>query len=136
MPTDENTRLDLRQWFEAKMGPRLAHAMMEAMPPLDYDQLATKADLDMLGRELRADMAGLGSRLRGEMAGLRGEMSEIRGEMSSLRGEMSELRGAMTALEGRLELRIADQTRLLVTMQVMSFGAIVAALLGVAAYLG
>lgn len=114
--------------------------MMEAMPPLDYDQLATKADLDMLGRELRAEMAGLGSRLRGEMAGFRGEMSEIRGEisveMSGLRGEMSELRGAMTALEGRLELRIADQTRLLVTMQVMSFGAIVAALLGVAAYLG
>ncbi len=33
------------------------------MPPLDYDQFATKADLDILGRELRAEIAAL----RGEL---------------------------------------------------------------------
>lgn len=54
MTIDENTRLDLRQWFERNMGERLARAVMEAMPPVDDDQLATKADVELLGRELRA----------------------------------------------------------------------------------
>lgn len=39
---------------------------MEAMPPIDYSQLATKRDLDALGAELR-----------GEMAELRGDMHQL-----------------------------------------------------------
>lgn len=96
MTIDENTRLDLRQWFEANMGERLARAAMEAMPPIDYDQLATKADVDILGRELRS------------------EMGELRSE---------------------LRMEIASAVRLLVTMQVMTFGATIAAIVGLAAFL-
>ena len=68
MTIDENTRLDLRQWFEANMGERLARAVMEAMPPIDYTQLATKSDLDLVARELRAEMAGLRGELHLEIA--------------------------------------------------------------------
>lgn len=55
MTVDENTRLDLRQWFESHMGERLARAVMEAMPPIDYTSLATKSELGLLARELRAE---------------------------------------------------------------------------------
>ena len=75
MPISENDRLDLRQALAASLGSeRLAAVAMEAMPPIDYDQLATKDDLALLGRELRAEMAELGGELRGEMAELHGEL--------------------------------------------------------------
>ncbi|MEL6984180.1 MAG: hypothetical protein AAFO29_17270 [Actinomycetota bacterium] len=84
MPISENDRLDLRQALADVLGSeRLAEVAMEAMPPLDYDKLATKADLDTLGRELRAEMAQLRAELRGESADFRGQLSELRGELKS-----------------------------------------------------
>ena len=79
MSIDKNTRLDLRQAFEQLIGPDLAHAAMEAMPPLDYNQFATRTDLDNLGTSVRGGMA----ELRGEIAGLRGDMAELRGELKA-----------------------------------------------------
>ncbi len=80
MPISENDRLDLRQALADVLGSeRLAEVAMEAMPPLDYDQLATKADLEILRRELRAEMG----ELRGEMGVLRGEMGGLRGEIKT-----------------------------------------------------
>jgi hypothetical protein len=74
MSINENDRLDLRQELERIFkNPRLAEIAMEAMPPLDYAQLATKQDLGALEAELRGDLAGL----RGEMAELRGDMHQI-----------------------------------------------------------
>lgn len=64
MTISENDRLDLRQEFERIFkNPRLAEIAMEAMPPLDYAQLATKQDLGALRSELKGDIA----ELRGEM---------------------------------------------------------------------
>ena len=71
---------------------------MEAMPPSDYAQLATKRDLDALGAELRGDMA----ELRGEMAELRGDMAGLRGEFGGLKGEFAELRGELKADQANL----------------------------------
>ena len=69
MPISENDRLDLRQALVEALGSEhLANVAMEAMPPLDYDQLATRADLDLLGRELRAEMAQLRGELRTDLA--------------------------------------------------------------------
>ncbi|MEM9561566.1 MAG: hypothetical protein AAGA93_03045 [Actinomycetota bacterium] len=69
MEITENDRLDLRQALAESLGSEhLANVAMEAMPPLDYDQLATKTDLDILGRELRAEMAELRGELRGDLA--------------------------------------------------------------------
>ncbi len=127
MPIDEKTRLDLRAKFEEFMGPRLANATMEAMPPLDYDQLATKTDVANLGVELRGDMADLRGDLRGEMAelrgDLRGEMAELRGGMAELRGDMvkmeSGLRGDMSKMESGLR---GDMSKMLRTMVISQLG--------------
>jgi hypothetical protein len=133
MTIDENTRLDLRQWFETNMGERLARAVMEAMPPIDYDQLATKTDVELLGRELRAEMGQLRAELRAEMGELR---AELRAEMGELRAELGQFRADATSLEGRLDLRISNQTRLLVTMQITTIAATVASMIGLASLLG
>jgi hypothetical protein len=133
MTIDENTRLDLRQWFETNMGERLARAVMEAMPPIDYDQLATKTDVELLGRELRAEMGQLRAELRAEMGELR---AELRAEMGELRAELGQVRADATSLEGRLDLRISNQTRLLVTMQITTIAATVASMIGLASLLG
>jgi len=132
MPIDEKTRLDLRNKFEELIGPRLADATMEAMPPLDYDQLATKTDVANLGVELRGEMA----EMRGDMAEMRGDMvkmegslrgdmvkmeGSLRGDMvkmeGSLRGEIVELRGDMARIEGTLRGEMASTLKTMVITQ-------------------
>lgn len=74
MSISENDRLDLRQEFEGIFkNPRLAEIAMEAMPPIDYAQLATKQDLGALRSEFRGDI----SELRSELAELRGDMRQL-----------------------------------------------------------
>ncbi len=123
MEITENDRLDLRQALAESLGSdHLANVAMEAMPPLDYDQLATKSDVDILSRELRAEMAALRGELAGRMgsieasmaaleSGLRGEMAGLEGSTtaleSGLRGEMAGLVGKMTALESGLRGEVA-----------------------------
>ncbi|MGI9621487.1 MAG: hypothetical protein ACR2PK_01525 [Acidimicrobiales bacterium] len=100
MAIDENTRLGLRQAFEDLIGTDLAAAAMEAMPNLDYSELATKTDVDNVRIELRGEMA----ELRGEFAELRAEFTGIRAEMT---GEFTAVRGEMQAMEGRLMHQMA-----------------------------
>ena len=95
MTIDENTRLDLRQAFEELIGPDLAHAAMEAMPPLDYNQFATKTDVDNLGVSLRA------------------EISELRGELHT----------GLGALESSMELRLAKNLRATMLTQIATMAA-------------
>ncbi len=133
MAIDENTRLDLRNRLAEVLGPHLASAAMEAMPPIDYTSLARTTDLDALGREFRGDMAELRAELRGDMAGLRaemrGDMAELRGEM---RGDMAELRGEMVRLHGQSQVTQASMMRTIILTQLAS----VIAVAGFAAGLG
>ena len=110
MSIDENTRLDLRQAFEELIGPDLAHAAMEAMPPLDYDQFATKTDVDNLGASLRVEIAAGRTDLKSDIA-------EVRADMTGLRGDMAELRGELKANIAALDLRMASNLRITVFTQ-------------------
>jgi len=64
MSIDERTRLRLRQWFLEHMGDELADAVMEALPPVEWNQLATKDDLRQLEERLDAKWEGRFSDLR------------------------------------------------------------------------
>ena len=72
----ENDRLDLRQKLDKVLGPRLSEIAMEAMPPLHYDQFATKQDVANLGIELRGDLALMEARLQGQIVDLSGDMGK------------------------------------------------------------
>ena len=76
MSINEKDRLDLRQAFEQLFeDKRIADIAMNALPPIDYTQLATKQDLALITAELRADMAELKGELRTDMGEFKGEVS-------------------------------------------------------------
>ena len=114
MTVSENDRLDLRRAFEQALGDqRLAAIAMEAMPPLDYDQLATSGDLRILSAELRGEMA----ELRGDMAELRGDMAELRGDMAELRGDMMGFKGDVAGEFAKVRTEAVTNLRLLLAGQ-------------------
>jgi predicted nuclease with TOPRIM domain len=67
--------------------------MMELMPPVEWDEIARRRDVEAVSLALRA-----------EMSELRGEFGELRGEFGELRGEFGELRGRMDGLAARIAL--------------------------------
>ncbi len=145
MSIDEQARLDLRLRLIDVLGETPAATLMQSVPPLPYDDLAKKTDIDVAVRDLRSETATLSTELRGEMAtlstDLRGEMatlsSELRGEMATLstdlRGEMlglkTELRGDMVGLRGDISLELARHLRITVVANFVSIlGAVALAL--------
>ena len=59
------------------LGDEAADFLMDALPPMDGDEVATKTDIRLVGSELRSEMAELRSEMRTGFAELRGEMSAM-----------------------------------------------------------
>ncbi len=107
MSVTEEDRLRLRVRLNEVLGEREAAVLMESVPPVKYDELATKQDLGLLRDELRSDTSGLARELRAEML---------------------ELRAELKADIAQLDLRMAQQLRLTVLTHVGS-------MMGLAAFL-
>ncbi len=94
MSVTENDRLSLRKGFaEVFNSERLAEIAMEAMPPVDYDSLATKRDLDAFKAELRG---------------------ELKLDLSVLARSIGRLEGSMGRLEGALDKRLGQFQQVMV----------------------
>ena len=122
MPVSERERLALYRQLQEQLGNESADTLMELLPPVGWNDIATRADVQATATllrgemsELRGEMAQLGAELRGEMSELRGEMAqlgaELRGEMAELR---SELRGEMVELRSEVRQDLAGTQRTLV----------------------
>lgn len=81
MSIDEESRFRLRQHLEELLGPEDALTLMSSLPPSEWSEIATKADLRSAVEGLRSEMAQLRTELRGEVALTR---SEIRGDLSEM----------------------------------------------------
>ena len=68
MSVDEVARFRLFESAQRQLGHDEAITLMEMLPPVEWSQVATKADLGVLGAELRAEMSQLRGELRAEMA--------------------------------------------------------------------
>ena len=73
MATSEAQRFELREQLIEKIGPEPAMTLMESLPPVSWEKLATKEDLSALEERMNIRFESLGKELRGEMAELRGE---------------------------------------------------------------
>jgi ribosomal protein L29 len=127
MTVEHTTRLRIYQWFVAHMGEDLAEALMDAIPPMQWDRVATRDDVEhhgaLLRTELGAEMADLRTELKTEMADLRTELgaemadlrTELKTETADLRGELrhgtGEICGLIGQMRGDLALDIARSTR-------------------------
>ena len=85
------------------LGEEGANVVMDALPNLDWDRLATRDDLTTVRAELGTEMADLRTELRTEMADLR---TELHSGLAGLRGEMTALRADMRTDLVELENRI------------------------------
>ncbi len=60
-----------------------ANLLMQNLPSIPQDQVATKDDFRGLSNELRTEMADLRTELKTEMADLRTDMADLRGDLKS-----------------------------------------------------
>lgn len=92
MAIDERTRRVVHARLEDVLGPEVADAVMEMLPPVGWGDVATRADLERFVLATRADLDRVASELRIEMSelktGLRIEMADLKTE---LRTEMAGL---------------------------------------------
>ena len=120
MPMSEGQRRDIYTSLEGAHGPDVATNIMELLPRIPHDELATRDDLAANTQVLRGEMAQLGAELRGEMAQLGAELrtemaqlgAELRGEMAQLGAE---LRGEMVELRADMRTEMAELRSTLVT---------------------
>jgi hypothetical protein len=56
MPVDDRTRLNLHRKLEAVLGHDDADTLMAHLPPVTWNEVATKADLEALGTNLRNEL--------------------------------------------------------------------------------
>ena len=94
MTIDERTRRMVHARLEDALGPEVADAMMELLPPVGWGDVATRSDLDRFATELRSEMSELRSGLHLEMTDLK---TELRGEIWQLRSHADGLLPTMVA---------------------------------------
>ncbi len=105
MSTNDKARRELHRRLESVLGAEEASTLMSHLPPVTWDQLATKDDLRALEANLRAEISVSASGLRAEMAELR---TEVRTEISGVRAEVHT---GMAGLRTEISDAIARQTR-------------------------
>jgi len=112
MSTNDKARLELHRRLEEVLGAEEASTLMSHIPPVTWDQVATKDDLRALEASLRSEISVSASGLRAEMADLRTEMAELRTE---LRTDMADLRTELhtgtATLRADISNAITRQTR-------------------------
>ena len=115
MSAGEEERLTLLSRLTEAIGADAARTIMESLPPMQWDQLATKDDLKALEERLVTKFNGEFAKINGAFAKFKGEMNgefaKINGEMN---GEFAKVRGEIKDLRGSISLEISKQTRTLV----------------------
>ena len=105
MSTNDKARLELHRRLDSVLGAEEVSTFMSHLPPVTWDQVATKEDLRAREANLRAEISVSASGLRTEMADLR---TEVRTELVGVRTEMAHLR---TDLRTEISDAITRQTR-------------------------
>ena len=108
MSTNDKARLELHRRLESVLGAEEAMTLMSHLPPVTWDQVATKDDLRALEASLRGEISVSASGLRAEMADLR---TEVRIELSAVRTEIADLRTEIADLRTEIAGAILRQTR-------------------------
>ena len=96
MSARDRNRLNLYQKLDEILGTEEANTLMEHLPPIPWNEVATKGDVEASEVALKADIETMTTTLRIEMAAMgrdiRGELAamgkEIRGEMQGFRTEL------------------------------------------------
>lgn len=138
MPADEPVRLRLHRRLTELLDPDLADAMMESMPPMRWDQLATKDDIDRLDAMIQAQGTRLETATQAQEERLETAIRDQGQRLETIVHDQSERllglidgqghrqAGEMALLEGRLSVRYVETTRMIVFAMMTLFVGVVA----------
>ncbi len=91
MPVGDRIRRNLHRTLESVLGEEEADTLMSRLPPVTWNDVATRAGLDALRTEFRGEFISLETSLRGEMNSMRAELcSEMQTGFATLRAEFVE----------------------------------------------
>lgn len=108
MAVDERARHALHQRLDEVLGPEFTGTLMELLPKVEWADVATKQDVDDLGRRMDTEIGGL----RTETRELRSEMGELRTEVHHEIGELrTELRTGLAGVRADLHRELAANQR-------------------------
>jgi hypothetical protein len=112
MAITEDDRLALRTKLNETLGEREARVLMKALPPVDYDQLATKTDLETYRVAFDAEFKTARAEMRSGFAEVANEFASVRTDMAGIRTDMaSQLRVlVMTHIASVVAVAIAVAT--------------------------
>ena len=113
MTPSEAQRLALREQLIEKLEEGPATTLMESLPPMDWNELATKADLAALEERVNVRFEVVDARfakIDGQFAKIDGQFAKIDGQFTNVDGEFTKLRGEIAELRGEMKLSIARMT--------------------------
>ena len=125
MLVDEARRLALLSRLSEVLGEEEARTLIECLPPVRWEHLATKDDVRASEERIRTEMNGKFALVDAEFArvhtridGLEHKMDagfeSLRGELAEIRGEVAEVRGEVAEVRGEVAFQMAKLTRTMV----------------------
>ena len=105
MAAGEGERFELLNSLIEALGEDVAHRLMDSIPPIPWENLATKDDLNALSTSITAKF----DQVDAQFTAVAAEFTAVAAEFVSLRAEISkEVAG--------LSVKITEQTRIMVLM--------------------
>ncbi|MDE0116528.1 MAG: hypothetical protein OXT07_07905 [bacterium] len=114
MLVDESRRLTLLDRLREVLGEEEARTLIECLPPVRWEQLATKDDVKASEDRIRTEMNGKFANVDGKFAQVEAGFERVWAEFATVRGELAEHRGELAEHRGEIALQMARQTRTLV----------------------
>ena len=118
MLVDETRRLALLNRLSEVLGEEEARTLIECLPPVRWEQLATKDDVKASEDRIRTEMNGKFALVDAEFARVHTRIDGLEHKMDagfeSLRGELAEYRGEFAEHRGEIALQMARMTRTMV----------------------
>lgn len=125
--TRESERYALRDKLTETLGSETAGKLMEHVPPVKWEELATKDDLRVMAAELRVEMREGFAEVKDSIAELKGSIAELKGSIAEVKDSVAEVKGSIAEVRNSVaEVRnsVADvkdgiaehRERIIVTM--------------------
>lgn len=118
MLVDETRRLALLSRLSEVLGEEEARTLIDSLPPVRWQELATKDDVKASEDRIRTEMNGKFALVDAEFARVHTRIDGLEHKMDagfeSLRGELAEYRGEIAGVRGEFALQMARLTRTMV----------------------
>lgn len=116
MLVDESRRLELLDRLREVLGEEEARTLIECLPPVRWEQLATKDDVRASEERLLTEMNGRFANVDGKFANVDGKFAQVEAGFERVWAEFATIRGELAEHRGEIALAMARQTRTIVVI--------------------